>query len=154
MPPVYRDELEYLYAGLKVERTFVYSRNDLPAEGSSHGGMNVFDAAQVARISIDCIGPDFNSFIARLESQAREKGVEVFQVWLPLASQLAPAATDILRGHGYFLGGMLPSFVNGDSLLMQKVSKEPNWESISLYSERAGRIGEMIRGDWKCVTQG
>jgi hypothetical protein len=154
MPLVYRDELEYLYAGLKVERTFVYSRSDLPAEGTSHGGMDVFDAAQVARISIDCIGPDFNSFIDHLESQAREKGVEVFQVWLPLASQFAPAATDILRGHGYFLGGMLPSLVNGDSLLMQKVSKEPNWEGISLYSERAGRIREMIKRDWKCVTQG
>jgi GNAT superfamily N-acetyltransferase len=154
MPLVYRDELKYLYAGLKVERTFVYSRSDLPAEGSTHGGMNLFDLAQVARISIDCIGADFNSFIAHLESQAREKGVEVFHVWLPLASQFAPAATDILRGHGYFLGGMLPCFLNGDSLLMQKVSKEPNWESISLYSERAGRIGEMIKRDWKCVTQG
>ena len=43
MPMVYRDELEYLYAGLNVERTFVFSRSDLPAEGSSQGSMNLFD---------------------------------------------------------------------------------------------------------------
>jgi hypothetical protein len=154
MPQIYRDELKYLYAGLEVERTFVDSISDLPAEGSSQGNIKLFDMAQVARIAIDCIGSDFDSFIAHLESEAREEGMEVFHVWLPLASPFAPAATDILRGHGYFLGGMLPCLLNGDGLLMQKVSKEPNWGCIALYSERAKRIGEMIRRDWKCVTQG
>lgn len=154
MPPVYRDELEYLYADLKVERAFVHARTDSQAEGSSHGSMKLFDLAQVARISIDCIGPDFDSFIAHLESQAREKGVGVFQVWLPLGSPFAPAATDILRGQGYFLGGVLPSYLQGDTLVMQKVNEKPNWEGILLYSERAKKIEEMIKRDWECVTQG
>ena len=152
MPMVYRDELEYLYAGLNVERTFVFSRSDLPAEGSSQGSMNLFDLAQVARIAVDCIGPDFDPFIARLESEAREKGMVILQVWLPLASPFTSAATDILRGNGYFLGGMLPCGRNGDCLLMQKVSQEPDWEGIALYSERARRIGEMIRRDWQSVN--
>jgi hypothetical protein len=47
VPMAYRDELSYLYAGLNVERTFVFSINDLPAEGSSQGSMNLFDLAQV-----------------------------------------------------------------------------------------------------------
>ena len=153
MPMVYRVELEYLYAGLNVERTFGYSRSDLPVEGSSQGSMNLFDLAQVARIAIDCIGPDFDPFISRLESEAREKGMVIFHVWLPLASPFASAATDILRGHGYFLGGVLPCWLNGeDGLLMQKVAQEPGWEGIALYSERAKRIGEMINRDWKCVN--
>jgi len=152
MPMVYRDELEYLYAGLNVERTFVFPRNDLPVEGSSQGSMNLFDLAQVARIAIDCIGPDFEPFIGRLEREALEKGVVIFQAWLPLASPFTSAATDILRGHGYFLGGMLPCGRNGDGLLMQKVSQEPDWEGIALYSERARRIGEMIRRDWQSVS--
>ena len=76
----------------------------------------------------------------------------IFQVWLPLASPFVSAATDILRGHGYFLGGMLPCRRNGDGLLMQKVSQAPDWESIALYSERAKRIGEMIRRDWQSVN--
>ncbi|MCX5882185.1 MAG: hypothetical protein NTU74_10405 [Deltaproteobacteria bacterium] len=151
MPMAYRDELSYLYAGLNLERTFVFSTNDLPAEGSSQGSMNLFDLAQVARITIDCIGPDFDPFIFHMESEAREKGMVIFQVWLPLASPFASAATDILRGHGYFLGGILPCWPNGDGLLMQKVSQEPIWEGIVLYSERARRIGEMIRRDWQCA---
>ena len=152
MPMVYRDELEYLYAGLNVERTFVFSKSDLPVEGSSQGSMNLFDLAQVARIAIDCIGPDFDPFISHMESKAAEKGMAIFQVWLPLASPFTSAATDILRGHGYFLGGMLPCRRNGDGLLMQKVSQAPDWEGIRLYSERAKKIGEMIRADWQSVN--
>lgn len=152
IPIAYRDELEYLYAGLNVERTFVLSRNGLPSEGSSQGSMNLFDSAQVARITIDSIGPDFDRFIVRLEGEAGKKGIVIFQVWLPLASASTSAATDILRGRGYFLGGILPCGRNGDGLLMQKVSQEPDWESIALYSERARKIGEMIRWDWQSVS--
>ena len=151
MPMVYLDELDYLYAGLNVERTFVSSSSDLPSEGSSQGSMNLFDMAQVARISIDCIGPDFDPFISRLESEAGEKGMVIFQIWLPLGSPFTSAATDILRAHGYFLGGVLPCLGNGDGLLMQKISQEPDWETIRLFSERAKRIGEMIRRDWQSV---
>jgi hypothetical protein len=152
MPMVYRDELEYLYAGLNVERTFVFSRSDLSAEGSSQGSMKLFDLAQVARIAVNCIGEDFESFISRLENEAHGKNMVIFQIWLPLASPFASAATDTLRRHGYFLGGILPCWPNGDGLLMQKISQEPDWEGITLYSERAKRIGEMIRRDWQSVN--
>lgn len=154
VPPAYRDELEYLYTGLELDRTFEYPRSELPAEGSSQGRMNLFDMAQVARIGIDSIGSDFDTYIAKLESEARARGIEVFQVWLPLASPFASVATDILRRHGYFLGGMLPCWPTGDGLLMQKVSQEPDWAGMLLYSERAQTIAEMVRRDWKRVTQG
>jgi hypothetical protein len=152
MPAAYRNELDYLYAGLDVERTFVFPKSDLSAEGSTHGGMKLFDFAQVARTSIDSIGSDFAQFIARLEDEARGKGTMIFQIWLPLASPFVSGASDILRGRGYFLGGILPCWLNGDGLLMQKVTQEPDWEAIALYSERAGRIGEMIRRDWESVS--
>lgn len=154
VPSTYRRELEYLYEDFKLERTFVHSGGVMPAGESSRGSLNLFDLAQVARIAVEGIGRDFESFIARMESEARQKGMRILHAWLPLASAFAPVATDILRGHGYFLGGMLPCLANGDGLLMQKVSQTPDWEGIVLYSERARRIGEMIRRDWKCVMQG
>ena len=153
IPNIYRDQLEYLYASLEGERTFVYSK-DSPAEGNSRGSVNLFDLAQVARITMESIGPDFESFIVQVENEAREKDIQVFQVWLPLSSPFAPSATDILRARGFFLGGMLPCRATGDGLLMQKVSQTPNWEGMVLYSECGKKIGEMIRHDWKCVTKG
>ena len=153
IPLIYRNQLEYLYTALEGERAFVYS-TDYPAEGNSRGSVRVFELAQVARIAVDSIGPDFESFIVNAENEARGQGVQVFQVWLPLSSPFTPMATDVLRGQGFFLGGMLPCRADGDGLMMQKVSQEPNWEGMVLYSERGRKIGEMIRHDWKCVTKG
>ncbi|MFH0730071.1 MAG: hypothetical protein V2B19_27475 [Pseudomonadota bacterium] len=153
IPLAYRDELEYLYAGLAVERTPMFSGDEMPAAGNSQGSMKLFESAQVARITIDGIGPDFELFLARLESEACEKGAVIFQVWLTLASPFTSAATEILRKHGYFLGGVSPCGRNGDTLLMQKVCQEPVWENIALYSERAKKIGDMIRRDWQSITE-
>ncbi len=149
LPPVYRDELEYLYAGMGVERTFAGTKEDLSAREDSQGKMDVFTSAQVARMSIHQIGSDFDSFISQLENEACERGVEIFQVWLPLTSPFATAATEILRIHGYFIGGLLPNRFGGDGLLMQKVKCETDWGSIALHSERAKRIADIVRSDQK-----
>lgn len=154
IPRIYRDELEYLYAGLSAERTFMRSRKDLPAKEGTRGGMMLFPFAQVARIAMNTIGSDFVSVVENMEEEAREKGMEIFHLWLPLTSPCAPAAIDILHDRGYFLGAVLPNRLNGDGLLMQKLTREPNWDGIQLYSERARKIGEMVRSDWKRVTRG
>ncbi len=151
LPPVYRDELEYLYAGMGVERTFAGTKEYLPARGDSQGKMDVVTPAQVARMSIHRIGSDFDSFISQLVNEACERGVEILQVWLPLTSPFAIAATEILRIHGYFIGGVLPGRFGGDSLLMQKVKGETDWGSIALYSERAKRIADIVKNDQKKI---
>ena len=151
LPPVYRDELEYLYSGIGLERTFAGANESLPAEGASQGKIDIFALAQVARMAISRIGSDFEAFISQLENEAWERGTEVFQVWLPLTSQFATVATNILRMHGYFIGGLQPGWFGGDGLLMQKVIGETDWRGIALYSERAKRIAEIVRSDQKKV---
>ncbi|MDK9708225.1 MAG: hypothetical protein OEL83_14370 [Desulforhopalus sp.] len=151
LPPVYQDELDFLYAGLCLQRTFAPPENKFPSAGNSQGSMTLFELAEVARIRMTAIGADFQPYTSRLEHQAREKGIVVWQIWLPLASPYAAAAADTLRRQGYFLGGVLPCFANGDSLLMQKVCQEPDWQAIQLFSERAKKIAEMVRGDWQGV---
>ena len=151
LPPVYQDELDYLYAGLDLERTFAPSEKILPVEGDSQGSITLFQMAQVARIRMTIIGADFDQYTSLLEHEARDEGITVFQIWLPLASPFAAAATDILRGHGYFLGGVLPCFATGDGLLLQKVSQEPYWQGIRLLTERSKKIVEMVRRDRQSV---
>jgi hypothetical protein len=113
--------------------------------------MKEFPFAKVARIAVHLFGTDFEKLISQLENEARGRGAEVFQVWLPLTSPFVPSATDILRRHGYFIGGLLPGWFGGDGLLMQKVTYETDWEGIVLYSERAKRIAEIVRSDQKNV---
>jgi GNAT superfamily N-acetyltransferase len=152
LPPVYRDELEYLYTGMGGERTFVGTKGELPIAGESRGKMDTFAFAQVSRISIHCIGSDFEAFILRLENEARDSGTDIFQAWLPLTSPFVSAATNILRKHDYFIGGLLPGWFGGDGLLMQKVKSETDWESIALYSEHAKNIAGIVRNDQKKVS--
>lgn len=147
LPPVYREELEYLYAGMDVERTFGESKEVLPATGESLGKLELFAFAQVARIAVERVGSDFEAFVAGEEGRAADRGTEVFQLWLPLTSPFAAAATETLRRRGYFIGGLLPGGAGGDRLLMQKVRGKTDWAGIALYSERAGRIAEIVRSD-------
>jgi GNAT superfamily N-acetyltransferase len=148
MPAVYRNEMEFLYSGLGFERTFAEPAANLPADGNSEGKMDIYDFAQVARIVVHRIGSDFDVFISRLESEARKRGVMVFQIWLPLTSPFVASAADALRRHGFFIGGLLPNrFSEGDGLLMQKAMHETDWEGMALYTERARRIAAIVRTD-------
>jgi hypothetical protein len=151
LPPVYQDQLEYLYSGMGVERIFGETKEGLPDEVVSRGKIDLYDFAQVARIAIYRIGSDFDSFIGQQEARALEKGTEVFQIWLPLSSPHAAAATDIIRRSGYFIGGLLTSCFGGDGLLMQKTLCETDWEGIALYSARAKRIAEIVKTDQRNV---
>lgn len=153
LPPVYRDPLEYLYAGMGVERSFAEPAGELPNSGATEGAMQLFPTAQVARIAIQRIGADFAPFAAELVHEAAGQGAEVFQLWLPLASPFAAAAADILRRRGFFLGGALPGWHGGDGLLMQKLLGETDWAAIALHSDRAERIAEIVRSDQQAVRR-
>lgn len=151
LPQVYRDPLAYLYAGLEVERSFEKAENHFPADSATRAGIDLFESAQVARTAIHLIGSDFETWVTRLEADVFKKNISVFHVWLPLTSPFAPVATDILRARGYFIGGVLPNWFGKDGLLMQKLTGPTRWEGIALYSERAKRIGEIVRNDWERV---
>lgn len=152
VPIAYREQIQCLYADLQLERTFAPAGPEPPTEGVSQGSLRLFDQARVARISVEGVGSDFSAFMARLEDQAREKGVLIFQVWLPLSCVFAGAATDILRRNGYFFGGMLPRGRQGDCLLMQKVGTTPDWDNLALYSDKARKIAAMVKADWQRVN--
>ena len=149
LPHVYRTELEFLYADFGNTRTFLLSESDLPKANLTQTKMDIFDTAQVARITIYSLGADFANVVTQLEDKARAKNVVVFQMWLPLASPSIDAAIDILRARGYFFGGLLPRWFDNDGLFMQKVMQKPNWEGITLYTERAKKITEWVKQDWK-----
>ena len=59
MPTAYREALEFLYAGLNVERTFVLSEKGLPAEGKSRGSIDLArrgaGRADLDRLALDRI---------------------------------------------------------------------------------------------------
>ncbi len=153
-PRVYGSVVPFLYQGMEEQRSFSVSDEALPSQASTRIETQIFNFARVARMSVQNPGPDLVEVLEREENRVRDKGVAVIQVWLQLSWPWVGAVTDLLRAHGYFLGGVLPRWFDADGLLLQKILETPNWEEIQLHASRAKTILEMIRLDWARVCGG
>ncbi len=148
LPAVHEDSLRFLYSGLDEPRTLDTSRENPPEGLSSDASTQVFDFARVARVAVTAMGADFESYFKKLENEKIPADTKVVQVWVNLACPWVGHAVEILRGRGYFIGGVLPRWFDDDGLLMQKINGRPDWEGINLFSERAGKILEIVKNDW------
>ncbi|MEW6669650.1 MAG: hypothetical protein AB1512_30950 [Thermodesulfobacteriota bacterium] len=149
IPGVYVNQLRFMYAGLDDERDLSLSESRFPPDSRTHVEARHFDFAQVMRLAVRKAGADFASSFDREERQARDKGVTVIQAWLNLSEPWVGAAVDVLRGKGYFLGGLLPRWFDADGLLLTRVFHRPHWEGMQVQFERAGKIVQMAREDWE-----
>ena len=73
----------------------------------------------------------------------------VLQAWLNLTTPWVGSAVQALRDRGYFFGGALPRWFDGDGLLMQKLLCPPDFEGIVLHSDEAKQLLDIIRRDWE-----
>jgi hypothetical protein len=154
LPAIYEESMRFIYNGLDDDRNFIPSQDDLPSSIKTEIKTQVFDFAQVARLTVHEAGADFESTVDQQEKTVQKKGVTVLQIWLKLSWPWVGHAIDILRRRGYFLGGILPRWFDVDGMLMQKIIGNPNWEGIQLYFDRAKKILEIIKADWQQVGQG
>ena len=149
LPVTYNEAIRFMYGDFSLGRTFSESTEPIPLSTVSHANMDLFDFAKVARISFFETGSDFAERMSDLEAEALEKGSIVVQVWLKLTSPWVGNVVKVLQERGFFLGGVLPQWFDDDGLLMQKLLFIPDFESIQLYSERASRIRDLVKADWK-----
>lgn len=149
LPRVYEDELRFLYSALEDERTLVPVAEERLEAVPSEVWMQIYDAAQVARIAIPRAGQDLASRLDELEQEALSRDVLVLQVWLKLDTATVVAAVDTLRSRGYFLGGILPRWFDTDGLLMQQLRCHPDFQSLALYTDHARSILQMVTKDWE-----
>lgn len=149
LPAVYEEALRFHYDGLDDKRILDFVDNDSLLDAATDMRIQFFDFAGVARIAIHAVGTDFADSFAVQEQPLLQQGAQVIQVWINLSFPWVNRVVDDLKKRGYFLGGILPRWFNGDGLLMQKILHRPNWEEIQLYSERAGKILELVQADWE-----
>ena len=149
LPPVYGTQLEYLYNDFDHGHRFLPGDGPLSAEPTTQGNLDLYPQVAVARMNFTVIGSDFADLLTKFDQQASESGIMVYQVFLPLTVAATGEAVDVLRRHGYFLGGVVPRWFGDDGLLMQKVLGSPNFEGIRLYTERAKNILALVTADWQ-----
>jgi len=148
LPAAYETELRRIYARVDDRRELRVSEASLPEDAASAADMTVFDFARVARIAVHHSGRDFGACINNLEPQAVSQKAVVIQVWLNITDPWVSAAVDILRNKGYFFGGPLPRWFDGDGFLMQKLLCDPEFEGIRLYTDASRELLEIVKNDW------
>jgi hypothetical protein len=148
LPDPYNETIAFFYGDFSLGRTFSESVEPIPSNSVSRANLELFDFAQVARISFSKTGTDFPERMSELEAAAVKRGSLVIQVWLNLTSPWVGKVVELLRSRGFFVGGVLPQWFDDDGLLMQKLLFTPDFESIRLYSDRASRMRDLVRADW------
>lgn len=149
IPAVYERQLRWLYSRLDDTREIQISEGNAPAGTTSRIGMEILDFAQVARLSVHEIGEDFCNMVNDMEKRAVSGNAVVLQAWLNMNIPWVGSAVDTLRERGYFFGGALPRWFDGDGLLMQKLLCSPDFDGIVLESAAARKLLDMIRLDWE-----
>ena len=149
LPAVYDETLRRIYGRLDDTRDLGISGDRIPAGAATRAQMEIFDFARVARIAVHEIGADFRDTLSELEARGREKNAVVFQVWVNLTTPWVGEAVELLRGKGYFFGGALPRWFDGDGLLMQKLICPPDFEGIVLESDFSKELLKVIQEDWR-----
>jgi len=151
LPAEYEGELRAIYRRLDDPRDLEGSREKVPAGSASRLDITIFDFARVARIPVYEIGEDFAARLAALEAEGEKGQAIVFQVWLDLTTPWVGEAVSVLRKNGYFFGGALPRWFDGDGMLMQKLLCPPDFDGIVLESDFSRELLDFIIGDWRRV---
>jgi len=153
LPPAYEMILRRIYERLDDQRDIGVATEKIPEDTVTQAQMTVFDSAGVARMAVHQIGTDLGDCIFNLERRAQAQKAVVFQIWLNLTAPWVGEAVEILRRAGYFFGGALPRWFNGDGLLLQKLLCSPDFESIVLDADFPRELLEVIQADWRRVNE-
>jgi hypothetical protein len=149
IPEMYNEYFGYIYDGFDDKRFFSPSKDDFHPLQQTRIDTQIFDFAQVARVTVHEAGSDFERVFVSEEQRILSQNVEVIQVWLKLSWPWITKTVVLLKNNAYFFGGILPQWFGEDGLFMQKILSQPNWEGIHLFSERAKKILEFIKADWQ-----
>lgn len=152
LPERYADILRHLAQPLS-SRVFLPADAPLPAGGTTDLEYQRHPEAKAWKVFVRQIGEDWQETVDGLLRSARAHGVVSLQMTLNTAVAHLGAAVEILRGRGFFLGGLAPRWFGADGLLMQTVlGKEPDYDGIKLYSRTAKELLARIRADRDEVT--
>lgn len=147
LPRRYAETLQRL-SQLLFPRSFLPADSPLPLGGVTQREDRYHKAARTWKVYVREIGGDWRVAVDEILREAASRGIISLQVTLNTGIPHLCAAVEIMRGRGFFLGGLAPRWFGNDGLLMQKVlGKEPDYDGIKLYSRTAKDLLTHIRAD-------
>jgi hypothetical protein len=152
LPGRYKSQLETIYSWLDLDRNFLESdicdKNQVAASVTGVSVKPVGDAG-VVKIEVESVGADFAECLAEVEQEYL--GMHAYQLILSLSCPESSFAVETARKSGFFFGGLLPLWFDEDALLMQKISKKPDFTRPLMYTDEGKSVLSMVESDWKTI---
>jgi len=147
VPQRYREVVSDIHARVGLERRLVDGCADLPRRPARLRSMLDTPRARV-RIAVAAVGAGLVPEVARRLRDPATRSMQIAQLDLPLSDPGTPAAVEALRELGFFFGGVLPEFCEGDVLRLQSVpSQQVDSTAIALVSQVGKRLLDFVLAD-------
>jgi len=129
---------------LNAERTI---KNDIiPGSKMTESTINTIADANIATLTVTKAGSDWPEILAGFEAEAKTYRLHIK---IDISHPSAPWAIDIMRENGFFLGGYLPLWFEGDGLLLQKLPQAPDFNLLQFYSDEGNFILKAVQADYQ-----
>jgi serine/threonine-protein kinase RsbW len=147
VPERYRGVVCDIYARLGLERQIGEADADLP-DVPTRVRLVSDTARSLARIEVERAGRDLVPEVSKLLREAAESDAQIVHLDLRLAEPSTPRSVELLRGLGFFFGGILPELRDGDVLRLQSTREEPRDRGgIEVFSEAGERLLDFVLED-------
>jgi serine/threonine-protein kinase RsbW len=146
-PDPYRPLIETLCARAKLRRRFASGEGG--HERTSDLALRDDARRRILRVEVVRVGADLPE---RIDALAHDPGRIACHVDLPLLDPGTPAACRALRERGFFWGGLLPEYRDGDVLRLQRLAAPPGPEGAPVLDSEEGReLRDFVLGDARAV---
>lgn len=153
LPQAYEEIIRYIYDGFDDHRTLSVAADIIPEGEQTELSIKLFEQISVGRLALTSVGSDLEEVLSTHERALAQQQTKVLQLWVPSTWPWLGSLVDRLRARGYFFGGVFPRWFDDDAIMLQKLSGQPNWEGIKLYSDRAQNIRNAVYADWLQTRQ-
>jgi serine/threonine-protein kinase RsbW len=152
VPRRYREVARDIYSRIGLERQLRELEPDLP-DAPTRLRLVLETARSLARIEVERAGSDLVPAVSKLLREVASDDAQIVHLDLRLSDPSAPKSLELLRGLGFFFGGILPELREGDVLRLQSAQEEPRDRSvIEVFSEVGERLLDFVLEDRQAVS--
>jgi serine/threonine-protein kinase RsbW len=151
VPGRYREVVSDIYSRIGLERQLIEAGADLP-EAPTRLRLVRETARSLARIVVERPGRDLVPEVSKRLREMASDDAQIVHLDLRLSDPSTPRTVELLRGLGFFFGGILPELRDGDVIRLQSTREEPRDRSgIEVFSEVAERLLDFVLDDREAV---
>ncbi len=151
VPRRYREVASDIYSRIGLERRLVEGAADLP-DAPTRLRLVLETGRSLARIEVEQVGRDLVREVSKLLEEIAASNAQIVHLDLRLSDPSTPTSVELLRGLGFFFGGILPELRDGDVLRLQSAREEPRDRSgIEVFSEVGERLLDFVLDDREAV---